>query len=90
MIAEWNRRDAGKRIWEWQEVKPGDIDYPKELKMTEDEAVRIVQRHARYHKRSPPDAAYSLRWPPTNSKALFAHDTRDLVLKLLEQENDNG
>ena len=55
--------------------------------MTESEAVSIVQKHTRYHKQSPPDARYSLRWPPTNGRALFSHDTQDLVEKLLKREN---
>lgn len=56
--------------------------------MSED--VKIVQKHARYHKQNPPDNRYSLRWPPSNSKAFFSNDAADLVKQLLEKAVPGG
>ena len=55
--------------------------------MTEDEAVKIVCKHARYQPNIE-GGIYSLRWPKCASRCLFDKDTRQLVLKLLEREND--
>lgn len=55
--------------------------------MTEKQAIKIVQKHARYHTDGPLYAQYSLRWPETSARAIFADDTRKLVELLLEKSN---
>lgn len=27
-VAEWNRRDAGRYLWRWEECLPSDFDFP--------------------------------------------------------------
>jgi hypothetical protein len=52
--------------------------------MTEQQAIKIVQEHGRYHDRL--GGFYSVRWPLTASRAITASDTRELVEKLMKQK----
>jgi hypothetical protein len=53
--------------------------------MTEKQAFKIVCKHGRYMPKNPPQSRYSLRYPPTSLKALFASDTRELLEKLMKR-----
>jgi hypothetical protein len=51
--------------------------------MKEADALKILEKHGRFHERNPAHSRYSVRYPASSGRAMFGRSTRGLLNRLL-------